>query len=490
MVSVEDSYLSVNPLSPHVIQREEEEDSEGGVEQGGNSTIWQAAFNFTNSIVGAGIVGMPFALKECGLVLGLVFLVSVALLIDRSVNMLIETGVREGKRDFESLAGHLCGRSGFIVTLLSMFLFAFGGMCAYMIVIGDTVPAVIAASGGSISRTGAILVSSLFIVLPLCLAKDLSSLSFSSLVSVAADVLLVVLVVVGAPASAKAQGVASPPHGGYTLFSNNTFVGVGAMSFAFVCQHNSMIVFRSLKEPTVSNWQRVSAMSIGFALGLCVLFGLAGCLAFADFCKGDILNNFRPTETFLNVARGALAFTMTLTYPQELFVARHCVLQIYRYSSSGGRGLQLNDSSTSDHNLLVKSETVPAASVPGSGEDLTPASDPGCASECATHFEFYVITILLFSTTTSVALATSDLGVVLSLTGAVAASLLGYVLPPLLFLASHKGQIFKRQEQNGGGLIGLAISLFPRYSLPVGMIAFGCVACVLGVVSVFLPGGL
>jgi len=113
-----------------------------------------------------------------------------------------------------------------------------------------------------------------------------------------------------------------------------------------------------------------------------------------------------------------------------------------------------------------------------------------CASECATHFEFYVMTILFFSTTTSVALATSDLGVVLSLTGAVAASLLGYVLPPLLFLASHKGQIFKRQEQNGGGLIGLAISLFPRYSLPVGMIAFGCVACVLGVVSVFLPGGL
>ena len=27
MVSVEDGYLSVNPLSPHVIQREEEEDS-------------------------------------------------------------------------------------------------------------------------------------------------------------------------------------------------------------------------------------------------------------------------------------------------------------------------------------------------------------------------------------------------------------------------------------------------------------------------------
>ena len=32
----------------------------------GKSTRFQAIFNFINSIVGAGIIGLPFAIKECG----------------------------------------------------------------------------------------------------------------------------------------------------------------------------------------------------------------------------------------------------------------------------------------------------------------------------------------------------------------------------------------------------------------------------------------
>ena len=42
----------------------------------------------------------------------------------------------------------------------------------------------------------------------------------------------------------------------------HTYIGIGAMFFAFVCQHNSFIIFRSLKRQTLENWKQVAHISV------------------------------------------------------------------------------------------------------------------------------------------------------------------------------------------------------------------------------------
>lgn len=233
----------------------------------GTSTVNQASFNFVNSIIGAGIVGMPFAIKQCGLACGICLIVLVAWLVIVSVQMLIATGVKHNKLDFEDLARHLLGPRGFVLTLVFMFLFAYGSMIAYLIVIGDSIPAVAAAMSSSLrpSRSAVIAFSAVFIVLPICCLRDLSALSTTSLVSIVADVMLVLIVLVGAPASAAAQSL-HQPISSLPLFSPNLFIGLGTLSFAFVCMHNSFLVFRSLKEPTVENWNKVATRSVVFSM--------------------------------------------------------------------------------------------------------------------------------------------------------------------------------------------------------------------------------
>ena len=372
------------------------------------------------------------------------------------------------------------GKPAYFTTLLSMFLFAFGAMTAYMIVIGDTVPAVVAQTFNGqleVGRSTAILVSALSVVLPLCLFKELSTLSWSSLISVSASVLLVFIVSACAPGSARAQGQPFPPQGGYELASGDLFVGLGALSFAFVCQHNSFIVFRSLSEPTLGNWSRVSNASVGFALFLCLVFGLSGYISFGSRSKGDILLNFDSADKTVAIARAFLAVSMALTFPQECFVARHCALSLLE--------------------LLFGGE--------------------GIAGDSFLHtFAFYSITLVLFATSTIIALVCSDLGVVLALVGAVAASMLGYVLPACFFLAAHEDDIRSWHRivfssnydgsieinKEGGFSDDAASSLSPHscpssllrtlrfvwpYSLPLGMILFGLLALVLGVASVFSP---
>ena len=80
-------------------------------------------------------------------------------------------------------------------------------------VVGDTVPVVAALFWpGSVltNRRAVIGLTATLVVLPLCLLKDLSTLAWTSLLSIAADAAFVLIVVVFAPAAAAEQ-VTTPP---------------------------------------------------------------------------------------------------------------------------------------------------------------------------------------------------------------------------------------------------------------------------------------
>jgi hypothetical protein len=49
-----------------------------------------ASSNLVNSIVGAGIIGIPYAIRQSGLVVGLMLLILVAYLTDKSLRIIIE----------------------------------------------------------------------------------------------------------------------------------------------------------------------------------------------------------------------------------------------------------------------------------------------------------------------------------------------------------------------------------------------------------------
>lgn len=56
------------------------------------SSLSATAFNYVNSIIGSGVIGMPYALKESGVLLGLFTLCMVAALTDYSLILLVKNG--------------------------------------------------------------------------------------------------------------------------------------------------------------------------------------------------------------------------------------------------------------------------------------------------------------------------------------------------------------------------------------------------------------
>eukprot|EP01083_Nonionella_stella_P049421 131703_1 len=187
------------------------------------TSVHSTSFNFINSIIGAGIIGLPFALAECGFILGVILLFLVALICDYVARILVETGVKQNKHNFEVLADHLLGPKGYYAVVVSMFLFAFGAMVAYLVIIGDTVPMVFShvfsESHPLASRRVCIVLFGILLIFPLCLLKSMANLAWSSSLSVLSVAVIVVAIVSQAPGEARDQGISAETQASLRIYS-------------------------------------------------------------------------------------------------------------------------------------------------------------------------------------------------------------------------------------------------------------------------------
>jgi solute carrier family 38 (sodium-coupled neutral amino acid transporter), member 11 len=157
------------------------------------STVMDSAFNFTNSIVGAGIIGLPYAMKQAGLISGLLLLGFLAWLVDYTVILLIKNAKLSSRSTYQGLIEFCFGSKGLLLISIFQFVFAYGALCAYTVIIGDTIPRVFVSMlhKESIlypiltSRSFVIICCTVFVSLPLSLYRDISALAKTSAVSLA-----------------------------------------------------------------------------------------------------------------------------------------------------------------------------------------------------------------------------------------------------------------------------------------------------------------
>jgi len=155
----------------------------------GTSEFGGSFFNFVNSIVGAGIIGLPYAFHHTGFGFGICLLTLVGYITYFSVNMLVSSGHRVRGYSYEEVMEAAFGVRGVLLVVFCQFCIAFGAMLAYIVVIGDTMTELIRSfdEGNALtyrfrrpaadkSTANVFFVFHVSKVLPLCLLRDMSSL--------------------------------------------------------------------------------------------------------------------------------------------------------------------------------------------------------------------------------------------------------------------------------------------------------------------------
>lgn len=424
------------------------------------SDIPGACSNLVNSIVGAGIIGIPFAFQQSGLVSGVVLLILVGVLTDKTLRMIVELAScspqlkGRGVWAYDDLMHLAFGRKGRWFVLVSMFVAAYGAMVAYLLIIKDTLPVVwgIVLDGdnsvGSFwEREFVMLLTSLLIVVPLSMQRDFSALSCTSGVSVACDLLLVAFVAKAAPI-----GESLADAGGFgtvltqSIVHKGFFIGFGVLTVAMCCQHSAFIVASSLQNPTPKRWSFVTISSLSISTICCLILGITGYLGFLEETQGDVLNNF-PIGRASNAARSLLAITMFFTYPMEAFVARHVLVQLIWKGDMDGYVLETQTATTTTQ--IAGAADDDGSTVPGSLAATTVAAATTTQKRVSSKIagclnRRHQVTLLIYLLTLMPALIVDDLGPVLSITGAIGGCCLAYIGPGLAYLGIH-GEDFLRR---------------------------------------------
>lgn len=156
------------------------------------SGLRMAFMNMANSIIGAGIIGQPYAFKQAGLLSGLVLLVGLTVVVDWTIRLIVINSKLSGANSFQGTVEKCFGKSGLIAISVAQWAFAFGGMVAFGVIVGDSIPNVLRAIwpslkeeaakgtlvGWLVGRQGVILVSTLGVSYPLALYRDIAMVSF------------------------------------------------------------------------------------------------------------------------------------------------------------------------------------------------------------------------------------------------------------------------------------------------------------------------
>ncbi|OBT85548.1 hypothetical protein VE02_05385 [Pseudogymnoascus sp. 03VT05] len=396
------------------------------------SSLQAAISNMSNSILGAGIIGQPYALKEAGLAAGVTLLVVLTVVVDWTIRLIVINSKMSGRNTFQGTVEFCFGWWGLLAISFAQWAFAFGGMVAFAVIVGDSIPPVIEAIwpgmkdirylGWLAGRSGAIVVFIGCISWPLSLYRDISKLAKASTLALFSMLVIIGTVVTqGFSVPAELRGTFDLP-----LWTINVgiFQAIGVISFAFVCHHNTLLIYSSLSTPTLTRFSLLTHISTIISLFACLAMALSGFLTFGSLTDGNVLNNFPPSP-IVNLARFCFGLNMLTTLPLEAFVCREVMVNFFAPSA--------------------------AADAPITDSHDSPAQ------ETSTVVHVALTTGLVWSAAL-IATQVCDLGTVFEIIGATSASILAYILPPLCYLKLSKKKDWRRPVAWGVVAFGCTVA--------------------------------
>ncbi|KNC55379.1 uncharacterized protein AMSG_12410 [Thecamonas trahens ATCC 50062] len=256
----------------------------------GTASIPSSIFNLSNTIVGAGVITLPYALRSAGTIIGCVMLIVTCIASMFSFSLLIRLHDATGLFSYRDIAVRAYGMRMAKICELILICYTAGTCIGRGVLIGDFIPRVFAhwlsSSSLWVNRDFIIAAVAVVFMLPLSLPQRLDALQYSSLLA-----LVCVVYTLGVLADHLADTGIEP-------------------SVKLLAQRSSTRI------------HVVTNTSCLVALIMYLAYALIGYFQFGEHTQGDVLNNFSPDWVPVLIARLTLGLALILSYPLVLFALR------------------------------------------------------------------------------------------------------------------------------------------------------------------------
>jgi len=330
-------------VTPLVLDKAGEE-TEVDKPTGGMSEV-QLMFNIVKNIVGEGMLSLPAGIAGgTGLLVGSIIAALFSVLMGYTFSIMGRTCYATGEASHKDCAAKVSGPRLAQTMAVVLFVKTAFTCLTFAIVISESFARTLqyfGVGGFMATSQAALLTLGIFVLLPLCLQKELRVLSYTSMVGCLGQVWVVFVMQVRYVDGSYRPGgrfydlIAAkdkPDFSGgvsYWQSSAATFVLIGSLATAYIAHYNAPKFYSQLKDATPQKFTKVVAGAFGFSLVVYFWIMCVGYLTFGKAAEGLILNNYSEQDGLATAARIAISLAVIFAFPLGFTGFRDSMMSVF-----------------------------------------------------------------------------------------------------------------------------------------------------------------
>ncbi|XP_061400224.1 putative sodium-coupled neutral amino acid transporter 10 [Musca vetustissima] len=277
-----------------------------------------------NSIIGVGILAMPFCFQKCGIILSIVLLVASNWVTRICCHYLIKTSLLTRRKSIELLGFHAFGTSGKLLVELCIIGYLLGTCITYFVVVGDLGPQIVKKMLSLEHdyhhlRTLLMCGVTLVCIIPLGMLKNVSSLSTVCTASIGFYVCLVIKIILESKTHIKANDWT-----GEVVYwqPSGVLQCLPIFSMALSCQMQLFEVFTTINNQSLEKLNGIVRNATWICTFVYIAVGFFGYVAFCtQKFSGNILINLSPSFGS-DVIKIGFVLSVAFSFPLVIFPCR------------------------------------------------------------------------------------------------------------------------------------------------------------------------
>nr|XP_023671767.1 putative sodium-coupled neutral amino acid transporter 7 [Paramormyrops kingsleyae] len=304
-----------------------------GAEEGrreGTSPV-SAVFIVVNAALGAGLLNFPAAFNLAGGVTsGVSLQMCMLVFIIGGLVVLAYCSQVSNEITYQEVVRAVCGRVTGVICEVAIAVYTFGTCIAFLIIIGDQLDKLIAAVAQETDRTVnstwytdrkfTIFLTSVLIILPLSIPKEIGFQKYASAVSVIGTWYVTVIIIIRYiwPDEEVSPGYIPVRPSSWTAVFN----AMPTICFGFQCHVSSVPVYNSMRKREIRSWGWVVTLAMVICLFVYTGTGVCGFLSFGSSVSQDVLMSYPSNDIAVAVARFFIVICVVTSYPILHFCGR------------------------------------------------------------------------------------------------------------------------------------------------------------------------
>uniref|UniRef100_A0AAG5CZ56 Amino acid transporter transmembrane domain-containing protein n=1 Tax=Anopheles atroparvus TaxID=41427 RepID=A0AAG5CZ56_ANOAO len=277
----------------------------------------------TNSIIGVGILSMPFCFQKCGIVLSVVLLLLSSYVTRLVCSYMVKSAIISRRKNFEQIAFHAFGSGGKLLVELCVVGYLLGTCIAYFVVVGDLGPPITAKilsmNESSTLRSWVMIVVTIVCIIPLGMLRNVDSLASVCTASLGFYLCLVLKVI--SESSVKFQQMDWFDRLDLWKWSG-ILQCLPIFTMALSCQMQIFEVYATMPTTSLDKMSRVIRQSTNICTVIYVAIGFFGYVAFNGHrFSGNILVDFSPSFAS-DIIKMGFVLSVAFSFPLAIFPCR------------------------------------------------------------------------------------------------------------------------------------------------------------------------